>query len=124
MLSGALKFGGSNHGQAHRGVSRHGVSRPSRLRRGRDRRLRADLPARHPACRAGLRADRHGDDLRHRADLGLPLNPAVTIGLVAAGRLEMGEAWRYMVAQLLGGIAGAALLYLLLSGKLAYDLAK
>ncbi|MFL5182202.1 MAG: aquaporin [Microvirga sp.] len=56
---------------------------------------------------------------------GCHINPAVTIGLVAAGRLEMAEAWRYMVAQLLGGIAGAVLLYLLLSGKLAaYDLAK
>src|SRR5215207_183889 len=36
---------------------------------------------------------------------GCHINPAVTVGLVAAGRLEMGEGWRYMVAQLLGGIA-------------------
>src|SRR5215210_5383302 len=56
---------------------------------------------------------------------GCHINPAVTVGLVAAGRLEIAEAGRYIVAQLLGGIAGAVVLYLILSGKLAgYDLAK
>src|SRR3954468_16596283 len=56
---------------------------------------------------------------------GCPINPAVTVGLVAAGRLEMAECGRYIVPQFLGGIAGAIVLYLILSGKLAgYDLAK
>src|SRR3954452_17938970 len=56
---------------------------------------------------------------------GCHINPAVTVGLVAAGRLEAGQAGAYIVAQLLGGIAGAVVLYLILSGKLAgYDLAK
>jgi aquaporin Z len=56
---------------------------------------------------------------------GCHINPAVTVGLVAAGRLEAAQAGAYIVAQLLGGIAGAIVLYLILSGKLAgYDLAK
>lgn len=56
---------------------------------------------------------------------GCHINPAVTIGAVAAGRMEPMEAAYYIGAQLLGGIAGAVLLYLILSGKLTgYDLAK
>jgi aquaporin Z len=56
---------------------------------------------------------------------GCHINPAVTVGLVAAGRLETGQAIPYIVAQLLGGIAGAIVLYLILSGKIVdYDLAK
>jgi aquaporin Z len=56
---------------------------------------------------------------------GCHINPAVTVGLVAAGRLEAGQAIPYIVAQLLGGITGAIVLYLILSGKVvAYDLAK
>src|ERR671938_1574058 len=56
---------------------------------------------------------------------GCHINPAVTVGLVAAGRLEPAQAGAYIVAQLLGGIAGAVVLYLILSGKIAgYDLAK
>ncbi|HEX8662535.1 MAG TPA: aquaporin [Beijerinckiaceae bacterium] len=56
---------------------------------------------------------------------GCHINPAVTVGLVAAGRLAPAQAWAYIVAQLLGGIAGALVLYLILSGKIAdYDLAK
>ncbi|HEX8164398.1 MAG TPA: aquaporin [Beijerinckiaceae bacterium] len=56
---------------------------------------------------------------------GCHINPAVTVGLLTAGRIEMGQAVAYVVAQLLGGIAGAVVLYLILSGKIAgYDLAK
>jgi aquaporin Z len=56
---------------------------------------------------------------------GCHINPAVTVGLVAAGRLETGQAIPYIVAQALGGIAGAIVLYLILSGKIVdYDLAK
>ena len=56
---------------------------------------------------------------------GCHINPAVTVGLVAAGRLEAAQAGTYIVAQLLGGIAGAIVLYLILSGKIVdYDLAK
>ena len=42
---------------------------------------------------------------------GCHLNPAVTVGLVAAGRFKASGAVGYIVAQVLGGLAGAALLY-------------
>jgi len=43
-------------------------------------------------------------------------NPAVTLGLVAGGRFEMGRAPAYIIAQLLGGAAAACVFYLILSG--------
>jgi aquaporin Z len=56
---------------------------------------------------------------------GCHINPAVTVGLLAAGRLEPAQAVAYIVAQLLGGIVGALVLYFILSGKLdGYDLVK
>lgn len=44
-------------------------------------------------------------------------NPAVTVGLAVAGRHPMGEVVHYVVAQVLGGIAGAAILYVVATGK-------
>src|SRR6185369_17548074 len=43
-------------------------------------------------------------------------NPAVTLGLVAGGRFEMGRAPAYIIAQLLGGATAACVFYLILSG--------
>jgi aquaporin Z len=43
-------------------------------------------------------------------------NPAVTCGLVAAGRFEMADAVPYIVAQVLGGVAAAVIFYIILSG--------
>jgi aquaporin Z len=43
-------------------------------------------------------------------------NPAVTLGLLAAGRFELGKAVPYIAAQLLGGVAAAAVFYCILSG--------
>jgi aquaporin Z len=43
-------------------------------------------------------------------------NPAVTCGLVAAGRFDTGKAVGYIIAQVLGGAAAAALFYLILKG--------
>jgi len=43
-------------------------------------------------------------------------NPAVTCGLIAAGRFEAGEAVAYIIAQLIGGIAAAAVFAVILSG--------
>jgi len=48
---------------------------------------------------------------------GCHLNPAVTLGLVVAGRHPKSEMVPYFIAQVLGGIAGAAVLYLIASGK-------
>jgi aquaporin Z len=43
-------------------------------------------------------------------------NPAVTAGLVAAGRFDANKAIPYILAQVLGGIAAAAVFYVILSG--------
>jgi len=52
---------------------------------------------------------------------GCHVNPAVTIGALVAGRIQLGEAIGYWVAQFLGGIAGALVLWLTLSGSPAYS---
>jgi aquaporin Z len=54
---------------------------------------------------------------------GCHLNPAVTLGLVAAGRFRLAEAPGYIVAQVLGGIAGALILFLIASGAPDFSLA-
>ena len=48
---------------------------------------------------------------------GCHLNPAVTVGLAAAGRHPKNEVLGYVVAQTLGAIAGAGVLYLIVSGR-------
>ncbi len=48
---------------------------------------------------------------------GCHLNPAVTLGLVAGGRHPAKEAASYIVAQTMGAIAGAAVLYVIATGK-------
>lgn len=48
---------------------------------------------------------------------GCHLNPAVSIGLAIAGRFDKKELFPYIIAQLLGAIAGAAVLCLIVSGK-------
>src|SRR5204863_2608646 len=42
---------------------------------------------------------------------GCHLNPAVTIGLWVGGRFDKKEIFPYIAAQVLGGIAGAGILY-------------
>ncbi len=54
---------------------------------------------------------------------GCHLNPAVTVGLVVARRFPAGEMAYYIVAQVVGGIVGAGVLYLIASGKAGFDLA-
>jgi aquaporin Z len=44
------------------------------------------------------------------------MNPAVTIGVLAAGAMRVGEATGYIISQLIGGIAGALLLRAVLGG--------
>ncbi|CDM88976.1 aquaporin Z [Xenorhabdus bovienii] len=48
-------------------------------------------------------------------------NPAVTLGLFAGGRISAKEVIPYIIAQVIGGIAAAAVLYLIASGKSGFD---
>ena len=52
---------------------------------------------------------------------GCHLNPAVSFGLWTSGRFATKELIPYIVAQVLGGIAGAGILYLIASGKAGFD---
>jgi len=53
---------------------------------------------------------------------GCHLNPAVTIGVWTAGRIPAGDVLPYIVAQVLGGIAGAAILAAIATGKADFNL--
>ncbi|WP_431299567.1 aquaporin [Tabrizicola sp. BL-A-41-H6] len=53
---------------------------------------------------------------------GAHLNPAVSLGMVAAGRMTFGEFAGYAVAQVIGAILGAGVLYLIASGTAGYSL--
>jgi aquaporin Z len=52
---------------------------------------------------------------------GCHINPAVSIGLWAGGRFSSKELVPYIVAQVLGGICAAAVLYFIASGKAGFD---
>ncbi len=48
---------------------------------------------------------------------GCHINPAVTIGVLVVGKISFKDALGYIVAQIVGAILGAGVLYLILSGK-------
>ena len=52
---------------------------------------------------------------------GCHLNPAVSVGLVAGKRFPVGELLPYVIAQVVGGLAGAGVLYVIASGKANFD---
>ena len=52
---------------------------------------------------------------------GCHLNPAVTVGLATAGRFSWSQMPAYIIAQVTGGAAGAAILYAIASGKDGFD---
>ena len=54
---------------------------------------------------------------------GCHLNPAVSLGLVVGGRFSAAELGPYILAQVLGGITGAAVLYLIASGQAGFETA-
>ncbi len=54
---------------------------------------------------------------------GAHFNPAVSVGLWAGGRFPAKDLVPYIVAQVLGGVAAAGVLYLIASGKSGFDLA-
>jgi len=54
---------------------------------------------------------------------GCHLNPAVSVGLMVGGRFASSELLPYIVAQVLGGIAGAAVLYVIASGQAGFETA-
>jgi aquaporin Z len=54
---------------------------------------------------------------------GCHLNPAVSVGLCAGGRFPAKDLIPYIIAQVLGGVAGAGVLYVIASGNAAFDLA-
>ena len=54
---------------------------------------------------------------------GCHLNPAVSIGLTVGGRFKAADLPGYIVAQVLGAIAAALVLYFIASGKPGFDLA-
>src|SRR3954451_19127780 len=55
---------------------------------------------------------------------GCHLNPAVTVGLTAGGRFLVRQVAPYILAQVVGAVAGAAVLYVIASGAPGFDLAK
>ena len=53
---------------------------------------------------------------------GCHLNPAVSIGLWIGGRFDVKDLVPYIIAQVLGGIAGAGILYTIASGQAGYEI--
>ena len=108
------------HGRGHRHVLAH-------LRGLRQRRDRGRLSGgRHRAARrlARLRPDGAHHGLRHRPHLGLPSQPRGD-GRPCGRRAFPGEgSVPYVVAQVVGAVVGAAVLYLIASGGPGFDLAK
>ena len=54
---------------------------------------------------------------------GAHLNPAVSLGAFLAGRINVVKLVSYVIAQVIGAILGALVLYLIASGKTGYDVA-
>jgi len=54
---------------------------------------------------------------------GCHLNPAVTVGLTVAGRFKSSDVLAYIIAQTIGAVAAAGLLYLIASGQTGFDIA-
>ena len=53
---------------------------------------------------------------------GCHINPAITIGMVVARRMKASESIGYIIAQILGAIAGAGILFVIAGGKPGFDI--
>ncbi len=53
---------------------------------------------------------------------GCHINPAVTLGVLVAGKIEVKDAIGYMISQFIGGILGAAFLYMIMMGKPEFEM--
>lgn len=53
---------------------------------------------------------------------GCHLNPAVSIGLWAAGRFPAGRLPGYIISQVIGGVAAGGVLYIIASGRTGFDI--
>jgi aquaporin Z len=53
---------------------------------------------------------------------GCHLNPAVSVGFVVGRRFKAGDLLPYVIAQVLGGLAGAGVLYVIASGKEGFSI--
>jgi aquaporin Z len=54
---------------------------------------------------------------------GCHVNPAVSFGAFIAGRMTLTSMFQYWIAQFIGAVLGAAVLYFIATGKAGYDLA-
>lgn len=55
---------------------------------------------------------------------GCHINPAVTIGVLTAGKMDVKDAISYIIAQIFGAILGAGVLYLIASGQSGFAMAE
>ena len=56
---------------------------------------------------------------------GCHVNPAVSLGALVAGRMTTSDFITYVIAQCVGAVVGAGIVYLIATGKIAgYDIAK
>lgn len=54
---------------------------------------------------------------------GCHINPAITVAMLLAGKINTKDAIGYIIFQIIGGILGAGVLYLIASGLANYDIA-
>lgn len=55
---------------------------------------------------------------------GCHINPAVTVGVLVAGRMNSKDAAGYIISQFIGATLGASVLYLIVSGKAGWKMAE
>lgn len=54
---------------------------------------------------------------------GCHINPAITVSMLFAGKINLKDSIGYIIAQIIGGILGAGVLYLIANGKAGFDVA-